>query len=61
MSDLERLTKAFHTMDDEGKRFVLALALRQAEKYPAKPRPHLSLVAGPTRGPAGGDRRRQAV
>lgn len=44
MSDLERLTKAFQTTDDEGKRFILALALRQAEKYPAKPRQQLRLV-----------------
>lgn len=41
---LAELVKHFRTMDARGQTFVLGMAARQAERYPARPKPLLTLV-----------------
>lgn len=41
---LAELVKHFHTMDAQGKVFMLGMAASQAERHPARPKPFLTLV-----------------
>lgn len=42
--EMAELVKAFHTMDGQGKTFILQMATSQAARWPTRPKPLLTLV-----------------